>query len=163
MKWHDAVIGKAKSLLRKGEPLQPVLFLKSGKGIGVIPVGQISEDKEKLAAILHIIVQLTDPDEYLYLTEAYLKEVDTKDASDSALGSLLVDGTLQVSQLPSAQEAITVLFGDRKREKLGVIVFHRKDGAISFEPTRWLEGNELKGRFTGLRGGESIIPPDPFT
>lgn len=161
MEWQNDLIKKAKGLLRAGQPLQPVLFLKSGKGVAVIPVGVITDDKEKLAAILHIIVQLTDPDEYLYLTEAYLKEVDTKDAGDSALGSLLVEGTLQVCQLPSRKEAITILYGNRVSEKLGVVVFHRKDQSISFEPTRWLEGDELKGRFTGLRGMEPHTPPGP--
>ena len=159
-KWNEKMIERAKSIVRKGEPLHPVLFLKKGGDIGVIPLGRFSQDKEVLSTLLRAVVGAVNPDEYLYLTEAYMKEIDTKDASDSALGSLLVGGTLQVSQLPSAQEAITALYGDRKGEKLGVIVFRKRGKVVKFEPTRWLEGDELRGRFTGLRGRESEIPPE---
>jgi hypothetical protein len=163
MRWYEQMIEKAKSIIRNGDPLHPVLFLKSGKEIAVIPLGRFSDNKEVLATVLHMIVQLVNPDAYMYMTEAYMKEVDTKDAGDSALGSLLVGGALQVSQLPSAKEAITILLGNRTSEKLGVIVFHRKESSINFEPTRWLEGDELKGRFTGLRGGEPNVAYDPVT
>ena len=150
MRWYEQMIEKAKSFIQHGHALQPMLFLRSNKRVNIIPLSRFSDNKEILAAILHTIVQMEDPDEYLYLTEAFVKMVDTKDAGDSAVGSLLVEGTLQVSQLPSAKEAITLLLGDRKGEKLGMIIFKRENNSVVFEPLKWLEGDELKGRFTGL-------------
>jgi hypothetical protein len=159
MRWYEGMIEKAKSFIRSGEQLQPMLFLKTGKGVAILPLGRFSDNKDVLAKILHLIVQLEDPDAYMYLTEAFVRMVDAKDAGDSAIGTLLVDGTLAVSQLPSAQEAITILLGDRKGEKIGVVIFRRENKSVVFEPIKWLEGDELKGRFTGLRDGGSFFDP----
>jgi hypothetical protein len=158
MKWYEKMIEQAKSFIRNGHSLQPMLFMRSGKSVSIVHLGRFSENKEVLARILHVIVQLEDPDAYLYITEAYVKMLDAKDVGDAALGSLLVEGTIQVSQLPSAQEAITILLGDRKGEKLGMIVFKRENKSVVFEAIKWLEGDELKGRFTGLRGGGKPSP-----
>jgi hypothetical protein len=151
MKWHESMIEKAKGFIEKGESLQPVLFLKQKGRISIVHVGRFANDKDGLSFILHVAVQAENPDEYLYMTEAYVKIFDQKDGADVALGKLFVDGALQVSQVPSAKECITVLFGDRKAEKLGTIIFEKKDGSTVFEPIQWLEDGEMKGRFTGLR------------
>jgi len=151
MKWHENLIEKAKIFIRNGQSLQPVLFLRSDKKISIIPLGRFAGDKDDLATLLHMIVHFEDPDEYLYLTEAFVKIVDQKDAADSAVGALLAEGTLQVSQLPSAKEAITILLGDRKGERIGMIIFERHSNSITFEDIKWMEGDNLTGRFTGLR------------
>lgn len=153
MRWYEKIIEQAKSFIRDGHDLQPMLFLRSDKHVNIIPLGRFSDNKEVLAALLHTIVQLEDPDAYMYVTEAFVKEINTKDAGDSAVGSLLVEGTLKVSQLPSAKDAITILLGDRKGERLGMIIFKRTGNSVVFEPLKWMEGDELKGRFTGLRDG----------
>lgn len=151
MKWHENLIEKAKVFIQNGQSLQPVLFLRSDKKISIIPLGRFAGDKDDLATLLHMIVHFEDPDEYMYLTEAYVKVVDQKDGGDTAVGTLLADGTLQVSQLPSAKEAITILLGDRKGERIGMVIFEREGKTILFEETKWMEGDSLSGRFTDLR------------
>ena len=32
-----------------------------------------------------------------------------------------------------------------------MIVFHKRDGKVRFGKTKWLSGDELKGRFVNLR------------
>ncbi len=91
------------------------------------------------------------PKEYLFMTESYVKAIDQKEKADEALGKLVADGILHVSQLPSSQEATVALHGDRRGEKLGVIVFREKGERVTFSPIKWLKGDELKGRFVNLR------------
>ena len=150
-KWYEDIVKKAKSFIRKGESLSPVIFLMKKDSIDIVPLTLFADDKDVLASVLHLIVLREDPEEYVYLSEAYLKAIDTKDGGDTAIGKLLVSGTLQVSQVPSSKECIIVLYGDRKSEKLGTIVFERKKNTVKFQPIKWLEGDTLKGRFTGLR------------
>ena len=151
MSWYEDMLERAKTFVQRGEEVHPILFLKKGSKIGILPLGQFAHDKEVVASLLHMVVQIEDPDEYLFVTEAFVKMIDTKDESENAVGKLLVSGTLQVSQIPSSKESIVVLYGDRKGEKLGTIVFERKGKEVAFETIKWLEGDEMKGRFTGLR------------
>jgi hypothetical protein len=152
VEWYEGMIEKAKGFIEKGEPLQPVLFLKHKKGsIGIVHLGRFTNDKDALSFMLRAAVRAEDPDEYMFLTEAYVKTFDQRDGGDYAIGKLIVDGTLKVSQVPSSKECITVLFGDRKAEKLGTIIFEKKGGLVAFEPIQWIEFDEMKGRFTGLR------------
>lgn len=149
--WYLDFIEKAKHFLVKDQSLMPTLFLKKGRSIGIVGLGNLLDHKDVAVAILKDIIDDQNPDEYLLLMESWIKVVDLKDKSDQSLSSLVTEGTLQVSQLPSKQECITLLHGTRTEEKLGTIVFKRKEGQIDFELIKWMEGDELKGRFTGLR------------
>jgi hypothetical protein len=149
--WYERLIETAKKIIQKGEPLQPILFLRKGGKLGIVPLGPLADDKSALSFMLHVIVQWGDPDEYLFVTEGYLKMVDPKDEADTALGKLLVNGTLQVGQLASSEEGIVLLVGNREQEKLGTIVYRKRGKTVEFKRTEWIANGLLKGRFTGLR------------
>jgi hypothetical protein len=151
MKWYDRMIEKAKMIIRQGEPLQPVFFLKGREGIDVIPLDEFADDKNLMSELMRQLVRTRDPDEYLFISEAYVKMIDAKDGGDVAVGKLLVDGALSVSQVPSSKECISILHGNRKSERVGTVIFERKRSIVEFKPTQWSNEGELGGRLAGLR------------
>lgn len=144
------LITAAKRRIEKGEPLTPTLFCKNGKGVAVYSLA-ISES-ETLQKTLHKIVQEQNPDEYAYLSEAFIKMFDDNE-EDTPMRKLAEEGVLQVSQFPSAKDAIITLYGDRTSEKIGIILFENKDGSTIFEPITWADATDsnLTGGCTGLR------------
>ena len=93
-----------------------------------------------------------NPDEYLAILESWVKILKPKeDEAEQALGKLLSEGTLQVSELPSKVEAITIIHGTRTEERLGTVTFKRQGKTVVFEPLEWMTGDEKKGRFVNLR------------
>jgi hypothetical protein len=126
--------------------------MKSDEGkVEVVSLSIFASNKDVMSEAMRWLIRQYDPAEYLFLTEAWVKMFDRKNKGDQALGSLLVSGTLSVSELPSSQEAITILYGTRKEERLGFVRFDRHGKTVTFSPIKWLSGDEAKGRFIRLR------------
>ena len=152
MRWYEKMIETSKSFVRDGQSVSPVFFMKSNQGkLEIVSLSVFGDNKDVMSQAMRWLVRRYDPAEYMFVTEAYVKMLDLKDKSEQALGSLLVKGTLAVSELPSSQEAIVVLYGTRKEERLGFIRFQKQGTAVTFAPMKWLSGDEAKGRFMHLR------------
>ena len=152
MKWYEHMIETSKGFIRRGQTVSPVLFLMSDQGsLSIVSLSAFADNKEAMSAAMRWLIRKRNPAEYCFITESYVKMLKVDDEGDQALGSLLVDGSIQVSQLPSSQEALTVLHGTRRSERFGFIPFTKQGGKVTFGKTRWLGGDELKGRFVNLR------------
>jgi len=82
--------------------------------------------------------------------KSWIKVMHIKeDETEQALGKLLSEGTIQVSQLPSKVEAITIIHGTRT--EVGTVVFRREGKLVIFEQLEWMTGDEKEGRFVNLR------------
>jgi hypothetical protein len=156
MKWYEKMVETSKSFLRDGKSVSPVFFMKHDQGeLVVVSLSIFADNKDVMAGAMRWLIKRYDPAEYLFVTEAYVKMLDPKDKGEQALGSLLVEGTLSVSQLPSSEEAITVLYGNRTEERLGFVRFQKQGKTVTFSPIKWLSGDEAKGRFMHLRNVNS--------
>jgi hypothetical protein len=152
MQWFEEMLNSAKEIIRERKPLNPVLLMVGeDENPGIVPLSQFLNDKDAMALVIKIMVERFNPEEYLLLMESYIKVLDQKDGADRAMGQLLVDGTVSVSQLPSAQECITVVYGTREGEKLGHVIFKRKGRQIHFEEINWWKEGKAEGRCLNLR------------
>jgi hypothetical protein len=153
MEWHFEMIERAKGFIKNGQPLAPVLFMLTRNNISITDLSAFMDDKDFLSFMLKELIHKHNPDAYLLLMESWMRMFDTKDEGEKGLSKLVFDGTVQVSQLPSAQDCITVVYGNRESEKMGMITFKNKGKSVKFEPIIWINENqgEVKGRFMGLR------------
>ena len=149
MEWYEKIIEEAKSNLRKSESLIPVFFLKKNDRLAIFDLTKLNEKKDFMVFILKQMVEELNPDEYLLLMEAWIQEAKAKE--DSSIVQLLDNGVLSVGQLPSSKDCISILHGDRSKEKVGFIVFEKQGKKVVFQPINWIADAEVQGRFTHLR------------
>jgi len=97
------------------------------------------------------MIEESKPDEYLLLMESRVYLANIYNPCESPVTKLLQKGILTVSQLPSSQDCITIIFGRKDNEKVGHIIFKTRDGASVFEPIQWYKKGSTAGRFAGLR------------
>lgn len=149
--WSEAMIKNAMAVVESGQPLRPVFLMKTTTAIYIVDMHPFMDDKDLMSDMLKLIILKEQPDEYLLMMESFIKQLDVKDPAELAISALLMNGTVSVSQLPSAQECITVLHGTKETERLGQIIFKKESRRIVFQPIEWSEGGNLRGRFAGLR------------
>ena len=152
MAWYDTMITQAQSIVKRGEELVPMFFMSKNGKLEILSLGSVSHDKDIMSVMMRALVGAFDPDEYLFISESFARMLNPHDETEQAIGKLVIEGTLQVSQLPSSKEAIVALYGDRQSERVCMIPFTRKKGHVTFEKPKWL--TEGKGRFMNLRGPE---------
>jgi hypothetical protein len=153
MNWYDSMIENAKDIIKTRKSLVPVLMMIKGESLTICDMSPFTQNKDMMSDFMKFAISTSNPDEYLLMMESWIKVFNQKDESDLALSQLIVEGTLQVGQFSSSEECITVLHGDRNGERLGTVVFNRKNGKINFNPIQWAaKPIEFKGRFVGLRG-----------
>jgi hypothetical protein len=151
-KWWEKMVLETQRLIRDGKSLGPIFFMQVDNAIRILPLGEIFVNKDEAATFLRLLVQKVDPDEYLLLMESWLKRYHAKDEGERGIAKLVESGVLEVNQLPSKQECLFVVYGDRNSEKSGFMLFERNGGKTQFQPIKWDTGMSVVGRFCNLRG-----------
>lgn len=155
--WYGKLIETAKTFIkdeRSGKSfLVPVLFLYyRNRSLKVFPLDSFIHNKDIASAFVRFVIRKEEPMEYLLLMETWVKTIDMKDGSDQALGKLVANGTLQVSELNSKIDCITVTLGTRDgKERTGIITYRKTDGKVIFDELKWMDGTTAEGRFVNLR------------
>lgn len=151
MEWYINMIERAKEFIKNGQSLSPMMMMLKQENISIIDLSPVQNDKDFMSFLMKELVHKHNPDEYLVLMESWIKIFDIE---DKGLSKLVFNGTIQVSQLPSAQDCITIVYGNRDGEKMGMITFKNKGKNAKFNPIQWMGGQDgikAGGRFVGLR------------
>ena len=155
----DDVLDTAKGIIRRGETLVPVLFLRLGDRVEVINL-QVFPDKDVMSEFMRFIIVSAKPREYLFLCESWLRMFDTKNPDELHESELVAGGEKQVSDLEDKEECILVVHGSKEKgERTGMIKIIRKKNEVEFSNIEWLPKN-IEGRMSNLWnpfGGESRI------
>jgi len=143
------VIEHAKDLIRSGKSAGPVFFLKHPHIVTVVDL-QLLRDKDEWSSLMRFLVHKTEPEEYLFLGELWIKEFDQKNVDDKLASELTRMGMKQVRDFEDKEEGIVLVHGTReKRERTGLIPFKRTDKGVQFSKLEWLP-ETVEGRLVNL-------------
>jgi hypothetical protein len=143
------VIEHAKQMIRSGERASPVFFLKHSDRVAVITLNLL-EDKDQWSSLMRFIIHNTNPEEYLFLGESWIKKFNPENIDDKLAGELTRMGMKQVHEFDDKEEGIVLVHGTReKTERTGLIPFKRTDKGVQFSKLEWLP-DAIEGRLVNL-------------
>ena len=157
--WLDKITAFTKHLVKSGQTVLPVFFMRHGTETDIIPLSNLP-DKDMWSQLMRYLLLKFKPDEYVFISESWIKKFDTKKKDEKILSEEVAMGLKQVHDLENKSECIVVVYGDRlKGENTGLIQFERKGKDTKISDIEWLPKN-ISGRFSNLWNpfkGESNI------